>query len=82
MTWQEFAACRGQDPELFFPVTETGAGARQAARAKAVCRECPVRQRCLDTALALSAVGVWGGTTETERCGMRRSRATAGSGVG
>jgi hypothetical protein len=36
--------------------------------AKAVCRTCPVIQKCLDYALsAQEAEGVWGGTTAKER---------------
>lgn len=62
------AACRGEDPELFFPVTETGPGARQAARAKAVCARCPVTSACLAYALDNGlAHGVFGGLTGSER---------------
>jgi hypothetical protein len=39
-------ACRGTDPEVFFPKTNT-----QLAQAKAICRTCPHRQPCLDWAL-------------------------------
>ncbi|KFU75444.1 transcription factor WhiB [Amycolatopsis lurida] len=62
------AACRGEDPELFFPVTETGPGARQAARAKAVCARCPVTSACLAYAVENGlAHGVFGGLTGSER---------------
>ncbi|MFD5246798.1 WhiB family transcriptional regulator [Amycolatopsis sp. NPDC058340] len=62
------AACRGEDPELFFPVTETGPGARQAARAKAVCVRCPVVSACLAYAVDNGlAHGVFGGLTGSER---------------
>ncbi|WP_410648837.1 WhiB family transcriptional regulator [Amycolatopsis sp. cmx-4-54] len=62
------AACRGEDPELFFPVTETGPGARQVARAKAVCARCPVISTCLAYALENGlAHGVFGGLTGSER---------------
>ncbi|HET6286049.1 MAG TPA: WhiB family transcriptional regulator [Amycolatopsis sp.] len=62
------AACRGEDPELFFPVTETGPGARQAARAKAVCARCPVISACLAFAVDNGlAEGVFGGLTRSER---------------
>lgn len=68
--WQARAACRDVDPDLFFPIgpPNTGAGARQVARARAVCRRCPVAAACLRFALdTRQADGVWGGTTEGER---------------
>jgi hypothetical protein len=38
------------------------------ARAKAICAECPVRQRCFEGALARrEPYGVWGGLTEDDR---------------
>ncbi|SDW37847.1 WhiB family transcriptional regulator, redox-sensing transcriptional regulator [Amycolatopsis xylanica] len=75
--WRENAACRDIDPELFFPVSELGPGARQVAQAKAVCGACPVRAKCLDYALDNGLTsGIFGGTTEGERRNLlRRSRA-------
>lgn len=72
--WRHHAACRDEDPELFFPVSEIGPGARQVAEAKAVCARCPVRARCLDYAVDNRLTdGIFGGTTETERrVGTRR----------
>lgn len=62
------AACRSEDPELFFPITETGPGARQVARAKAVCARCPVSSACLAYAVENGlAHGVFGGLTGSER---------------
>lgn len=74
--WQHRAACRDEDPELFFPVSDVGPGARQVARAKAVCARCPVRSQCLRHALDNGLDhGVFGGTTERERRELvRRSR--------
>jgi WhiB family transcriptional regulator, redox-sensing transcriptional regulator len=69
-TWMENAACRepGVDPELFFPVSESGAAVRQVAAARAVCGRCPVRRQCRDRALeAGEPAGIWGGTTPEER---------------
>ena len=40
--WRDSAACRGTDPELFFP--ERGSSTREA---KEVCRGCVVQQDCL-----------------------------------
>jgi WhiB family transcriptional regulator, redox-sensing transcriptional regulator len=73
--WRLRAACKDQDPELFFPVSEKGPGARQARRATAVCARCPVRSECLEYALDNGLDhGIFGGTTETERRALRRAR--------
>jgi WhiB family transcriptional regulator, redox-sensing transcriptional regulator len=75
--WRQRAACRDEDPELFFPVSDTGPGARQAEQAKAVCARCPVRELCLDYALDSGLDhGIFGGTTETERRELRRRTRT------
>jgi WhiB family transcriptional regulator, redox-sensing transcriptional regulator len=77
--WEQ-AACQTADPELFFPVSGSGAGLAGLARAKAVCASCAVRERCLDYALeAREPHGVWGGTTEEERRAIaaRRRRVEA-----
>ena len=66
--WRSQAACRAEEPELFFPVGTSGPALVQAARATAVCRRCPVMVRCRDWALATGqATGVWGGMTEDQR---------------
>ena len=66
--WRALAACRIADPDLFFPVSEVGRGLDQAARAKAVCAGCRVREQCLAFALRTRQVhGIWGGLTERER---------------
>jgi WhiB family redox-sensing transcriptional regulator len=71
--WAARGACRHSEPELFFPVTDTGPAATQLARAKAVCAGCPVRAECLEFALSSGqAAGVWGGTTQDERRLIRR----------
>ncbi len=71
-TWRKQAACRGLDVEAFYPVTEDEA---DAAEAKAVCAVCPVRQACLEHALAhREREGIWGGTTERERRRIVRQR--------
>lgn len=68
--WRELGACRGLDPEVFFPETE-----EEADIAKAICADCPVRVACLEHALSSrEKVGVWGGTTERERRRIVRQR--------
>jgi WhiB family transcriptional regulator, redox-sensing transcriptional regulator len=72
--WATRGACRGKDPELFFPPSARGPAARQLAEAKTVCASCPVRAQCLEFALATGQdFGVWGGTSEDERRAIRRS---------
>ncbi|MFH8342201.1 WhiB family transcriptional regulator [Streptomyces sp. AM6-12] len=80
--WREHAACRYEDPDLFFPIGTTGPAQVQAERAKVVCARCPVREQCLDWALDTGqAIGVWGGTTELERRKLsRRARSHPRSG--
>ncbi len=62
------AACREEDPELFFPVGTAGPALIQEAEAKAVCRRCPEMTACLLWALETRQPhGVWGATSEDER---------------
>ncbi|MFC9161478.1 WhiB family transcriptional regulator [Streptomyces fungicidicus] len=71
--WRGRAACRTEDPDLFFPIGTSGPALMQTERAKAVCRRCPVREQCLEWALDTGqSVGVWGGTSETERRALKR----------
>lgn len=71
--WRHRAACVGEDPELFFPTGKTGPALLQIEEAKVVCRGCPVRDECLETAQELSLDhGVWGGLSEDERRELRR----------
>jgi WhiB family transcriptional regulator, redox-sensing transcriptional regulator len=66
--WWELAACQSADPELFFPVSDIGPAIADIARAKAVCKSCRIRLRCLDYAIENRQMhGVWGGTTADER---------------
>ncbi len=71
--WRDKAACRDEDPELFFPIGNGPAAQAQIARAKAVCARCPVVRECLAWALETGQdAGVWGGHTEEERRQLRR----------
>jgi WhiB family transcriptional regulator, redox-sensing transcriptional regulator len=76
--WRHRAACRDEDPELFFPISDVGPGARQATDAKAVCARCPVREQCLRYALDNGLDhGIFGGTTEHERRALTRRAPSA-----
>ncbi|MFI9829040.1 MAG: WhiB family transcriptional regulator [Streptomyces sp.] len=77
--WRNHAACRHEDPDLFFPIGNTGPALVQTEQAKAVCHRCPVREQCLEWAMESGqAIGVWGGTSEAERRSLQRRRARAG----
>lgn len=69
--WYRFAACQGQDPEMFFPIhnrLSDDAKSGQVVAAKKICRRCLVRQQCLDWALEQrEGFGIWGGLTPAER---------------
>jgi WhiB family redox-sensing transcriptional regulator len=69
LDWRQRAACRDEDPDLFFPAGTFGAAGRlQVSQAKAVCRRCPVADGCLTRALESGeGFGVWGGLDELER---------------
>ena len=78
--WRDRAACRDEDPELFFPIGTTGSAVHQIENAKAVCRGCPVEQQCLAWALTTGQdAGIWGGLTADERRGLRRREARSRS---
>ena len=71
--WTEHAACRGMDPDIFFP-TEGDT----YARARAICDGCEVRDDCLDESLSLpwseDRAGMFGGLTPRERVPLRAQR--------
>jgi WhiB family redox-sensing transcriptional regulator len=78
MDWRHRAACREEDPELFFPIGNTGPALLQIEEAKAVCMRCDVRDACLQWALDTGQdAGVWGGLSEDERRALRRRNARA-----
>jgi hypothetical protein len=55
--WILRAACRDQDPDLWFSVAPADAG-----KAQAICAGCPVRSQCSAAAEANAELyGVWGG---------------------
>ncbi len=71
--WRDYAACLGEDPELFFPIGETGPAKLQIAEAKQVCLSCDAREHCLQWALESGQEhGVWGGLDEKELRSVKR----------
>jgi len=78
MQWLNQARCLNEDPELFFPVGNTGPAVDQIEQAKAVCRECNVTSQCLEYAMKENQdTGVWGGLSEDERKSLKRKYARA-----
>jgi WhiB family transcriptional regulator, redox-sensing transcriptional regulator len=72
VNWRNDAACRHADPDLFFPIANTGPALRKVYEAKRICQACPVRAPCLAWALNHGVpYGIWGGTTEDERHALR-----------
>jgi WhiB family transcriptional regulator, redox-sensing transcriptional regulator len=73
MDWRHRAACRDVDPELFFPIGNTGPALQQIEEARAFCRRCAVVDECLSWALESGQdAGVWGGLSEDERRALKR----------
>ncbi len=73
--WRDKAACRTEDPNLFFPVGSTGPDLLIIEQAKAVCRRCPVIGACQEWALETRQdSGIWGGLSEAERRSILRQR--------
>ncbi|MCX4919946.1 WhiB family transcriptional regulator [Streptomyces sp. NBC_00687] len=74
--WRHHSICRDEDPELFFPIGNTGPALLQIEEAKSVCRRCPVMEQCLRWALdSGNDEGVWGGLSEDERRSLKRRAA-------
>ncbi|WP_199572680.1 WhiB family transcriptional regulator [Streptomyces murinus] len=70
-TWVKLAFCLTADPEDFFPPNQNAAG---IAKARSICKQCPVAQQCLADVLAAeggktaaSRHGVYAGTTPKQR---------------
>lgn len=67
-SWMDQAACKGQPVDLFI-------GTKNMRPARSFCEECPVREECLEYALADADLqGMWGNTVEDERDRIRRER--------
>ena len=68
LPWASEAKCLHAEPDTFFP--EKGGSTREAKR---ICVDCPVRDECLEFALANDErFGIWGGLSERERRRLRR----------
>jgi len=74
--WRRHAACRGEDPDLFF---WQGQGPANYTQASAICAVCPVRTACTEDALSRPGelFGMQGGLTPKQLEAMRRARRRA-----
>jgi WhiB family redox-sensing transcriptional regulator len=71
--WHKFAACKGADPNLFFPERFV-----VSPVAHTYCRRCPVQQDCLSFAIeANENWGIWGGMSQKARRAEARRRRIA-----
>ena len=67
--WQRYGRCLNEEPDIFFLTDEESTKA-----AKAICRTCIVKVRCLSQALvACEEAGIWGGLTAEELTCVRAS---------
>lgn len=85
MTWQADSECRTVPVDWFYPLVEdedgelvgddgtVGADMQLYEEAKAICAVCPVREPCLDHAMAnKERFGLWGGLAPIERLRIER----------
>lgn len=77
--WWEDAACKGLDPNIWFP--ERPQGRDYFAIARGYCQMCPVIDACLAEALLLATeddrFGMFGGHTPKERARLREGKPAA-----
>lgn len=77
-SWHNQAACRGEDPDLFFDpddgMEDPDTRQLRVQAAKQICYHCPVIGDCWQQGLT-EKYGIWGGDTEQQRARIRRSRA-------
>jgi WhiB family redox-sensing transcriptional regulator len=75
---EDIPLCSTVDPEIFFP-QEIEVNGRvihkynKLSVAKKICSQCPLKNPCLEYALRNPEIGVWGGTTESQREDLRKN---------
>lgn len=71
MAWQEQAACREADPELFYP--EGSERSYTKTVVALFCDRCPVLEPCIEAGMTEDH-GIWGGSDERRRRKARKLR--------
>jgi WhiB family redox-sensing transcriptional regulator len=71
--WRQRAACRGMNPDIFFPLDDFHRRNELYDPARRICGVCEVTEQCA-RAGALERFGMWGGLTEPQRHPKRRRR--------
>ena len=66
--------CAETDPDIFFPDPEVPGSEERTRRAKRVCASCPYLDECKQWAIDNYEIGIWGGTTDSDRRGIRRGQ--------
>ncbi|MER5839161.1 MULTISPECIES: WhiB family transcriptional regulator [Streptomyces] len=73
--WRDQASCAGEDPEIFFPLSDSASPGDEAFLARTICRRCPVLLVCRSWAIDHGEDdGIWGATTAAQRRAIRRAR--------
>lgn len=77
--WRKDAECLNLDPDIFYPHFKQYDHVHNAIVAQPaleICKNCRVREDCLEFALAIQEKqGIWGGMTPAQRQRARRQRA-------
>ena len=72
----KYPSFTGQEPcaqigtDLFFP-PDNSIVYRDLKMVRSICGSCDMREPCLEYALRVNVVGIWGGTTESQRKQIR-----------
>lgn len=65
--------CAQVGADLFF-TQDDSINYRDLDKVKGLCASCEMREPCLEYALHVNVVGVWGGTTDVQRKRIRKQR--------
>lgn len=64
-------------PDIYFPNDWEFGSQRDTRLAKAICKRCPIRMKCLEYALTADEHGIWGGLLPVERTQLKKLAKTA-----